>query len=320
MKYQQIKTFDLTKTHPNVLVLGNGLTRKTGIPWTTLIESIKRGGINIDPYKELDADGHFIRYTIPNTILTAATSIIDDKERNDKYTDIFNRIAILPNTNLAKLLSLNFDAILTTNYSYELESEIFSKYPLLSADQKRNYAAITKPKNKQDAQFLLHTFNKWDDKPDIWHIHGELRRPSSIVLTHDEYAKHTQLIAQYHSQRKSEYSKKASALKFRSWVDYFLLGNVYILGLTMDYSEFDLWWLLDRRQQEKAGKGEMIFYEAEKSGDEAKEIETKHHALQDVGITVNTLGMKTNTSADYEMFYQKAIEDIEVRITPKTII
>lgn len=318
MKYQQIKTFDLTKTHPNVLILGNGLTRKTGIPWTTLIESIKRVGTSINPYKEMDTKGDFKRFTIPNTILTAATSIIDDKERNDKYTDIFNKIAISPNTNLAKLLSMNFDAILTTNYSYELESEILSGYPSLNTKQKLNYAAITKSKNKREGQFLLHTFNKLDDKPDIWHIHGELRRPSSIVLTHDEYAKHTQYIAQYYSDRKSEFAKKTNALKFRSWVDYFILGNVYVLGLAMDYSEFDLWWLLDRRQQEKARKGEMIFYEAEKSGDEAKETETKHHALQDVGITVNTLGMKTDTSADYEVFYQKAIEDIEGRITPWT--
>ena len=315
MKYRQEKVFNLEKECPNVLVLGNGLTRSTGIPWINLIEKIKRAGTDITPYKMFNSDGSFKRFSIPNTILTAATSVTDDKKRRDLYTDIFSGIPYSSNAALGRLLSLPFDAILTTNYSYELEAEILPAYPSLSTRKMLDYVGVTK--SKPDSVFLLHTYNQLGGKPDIWHVHGELRRPSSIVLTHDEYAKNVQIISQYYSGRRKEYYKKAGALKFHSWVDYFLLGNVFVLGLGMDYSEFDLWWLLNRRQQEKAKKGKIVFYEGERDGEDSRETETKHYALRDTGVSVKTFGMKTNQSTDYEMFYRKAIDDMESILSPK---
>lgn len=29
-----------------------------------------------------------------------------------------------------------------------------------------------------------------------------------------------------------------------SWIDYFMLGDVYMVGLGLDISEMDLWWLI----------------------------------------------------------------------------
>lgn len=308
MKNNQFKTFNLINQRPNVLILGNGLTRNTSISWAKLIQGIKRNNSNISLYKELEADGTFKRFIIPNTILTQATSIIDDTERRNRYSSIFNRSTYPHNTFLQQLLSLPFDAILTTNYSYELESEISNLYPSLRPDKKREYAARTRQNN--DPVFLLHTFNHFTTAPDIWHIHGELRRPSSIVLTHDEYAKHIRAITQYTSDRRAEYDKKPAGLKFRSWVDYFIFGNVFVLGLGMDFSEFDLWWLLGRRLREK-NKGTFIFYEGEKESETAKQ-----NALKDVDTTINTLGMITSSKTDYGIFYQKAIDDIKSRLTP----
>ena len=42
MQYNQYKTYDLTKKRPNVLILGNGLTRETSLSWAKLIKSIGR--------------------------------------------------------------------------------------------------------------------------------------------------------------------------------------------------------------------------------------------------------------------------------------
>ncbi len=307
MQYNQYKTFDITKKRPNVLILGNGLTRGTSLSWAKLIQSIGRTGANISQYEEYNQDGSFKRFIIPNTILTLATSIINDGIRRKEYSKIFDCNAYPSNAYLKQLLSLPFDAILTTNYSYELESEIEPKYPCFSPDKKLHYVAISG--RKQDPVFLLHTRNSLGKAPDIWHIHGELRRPSSIVLTHDEYARFVQSITKYSSDRGRDYVNNKTDLKFLSWVDYFILGNIYMLGLSMDFSEFDLWWLLGRRLREKAGKGTFVFYEGEK-GSEL----TKQQALRDINATVETFNIKTETSADYALFYQKAIDDLQKRI------
>ena len=307
MQYNQYKTFDLTKKRPNVLILGNGLTRGTSLSWAKLIQSIGRTGANISQYEEQNPDGSFKRFIIPNTILTLATSIINDGVRRKEYSKIFDCSAYPSNAYLKQLLSLPFDAILTTNYSYELESEIEPKYPCFSPDKKLHYVSISG--RKQDPVFLLHTYNSLGKAPDIWHIHGELRRPSSIVLTHDEYARFVQNITKYSSDRGRDYVNNKTDLKFLSWIDYFILGNIYMLGLGMDFSEFDLWWLLGRRLREKAGQGTFVFYEGEKASELAKQ-----QALRDIDATVETFHIKTETAADYTLFYQKAIDDLQKRI------
>lgn len=50
-----------------------------------------------------------------------------------------------------------------------------------------------------------------------------------------------------------------------SWIDAFFYMNVHIIGLGLDFSEIDLWWLLTRcaRLIQKLGKGKIenkIYY------------------------------------------------------------
>ena len=147
---------------------------------------------------------------------------------------------------------------------------------------------------------------------DIWHIHGELRRPSSIILSHDEYARMVFQILDYNAKRGADYEMLNRNLDFRSWVDYFLMGDVYILGLAIDFSDFDLWWLLGRRLREHAKCGDIIFYEPEKTDNHYKQL-----ALKDSEVTVESCGVTINSGADYERFYNLAISDIQKRVEAK---
>ena len=45
--------------------------------------------------------------------------------------------------------------------------------------------------------------------------------------------------------------KKTGQFTPQSWVDYFMLGNVYIVGLGLDPSEADLWWLINCKKRHK---------------------------------------------------------------------
>ena len=196
---------------------------------------------------------------------------------------------------------------MTTNFTYELEAELHPGYPGLTTESKRKYAYTTG--DTKDAKYLLRTYNRLE-KRDIWHIHGELRRPSSIILSHDEYARLVHRILAYNENRGRDYEKYKNELKFKSWVDYFLVGDVYTLGLGLDFSEFDLWWLLGRRLRERAGCGKYIFYEPEKTDNHYKLL-----ALQDAGVEVRSCGVTIRDGSDYARFYALAIEDIKSQVS-----
>lgn len=324
MTCQKSGPFDLTKRRPKVLLFGNGLIWETCVPWQELIRKVKRPEADIEKYMIYEGSGEdrrFVGFRVPNTVMTLATSLISDGERHNKYGEVLNPTNQTPSPLLKKLLldekgKLSyFDAVLTTNYTYEAEALFHERYPTLTDRSKAAYAVNTAENG--DAKFLLHTCNKLKTGPEIWHIHGELRRPSSIVLSHDEYARLVGELMKFNSDRRDDYLRHQTDLLIESWVDYFLMGDVYILGFGMDFSEFDLWWLLGRRLREKAGCGKCVFYEPEKADNQYKLA-----ALADAGVTVKTCGVSLTAGGTYAAFYDAAIADIHAELkdagTPQT--
>ena len=81
------------------------------------------------------------------------------------------------------------------------------------------------------------------------------------------------------------------------WLDSFVLGNVYILGLGMDYSEMDLWWLINRKKREKAEPhGKVIYYEPHTPGNE-----TKYALLKAYDVEIRDLGYRLLDIPDEEV-------------------
>lgn len=100
----------------------------------------------------------------------------------------------------------------------------------------------------------------------------------------------------------------------------------------MDFSELDLWWLLNRKKREKALHGKVVFYEPERPEEAAK-----YALLRAYGAEVRHLGFKLPERAEnepcdddlqveldeqerkawkfisdsYEAFYVDALEDIK---------
>ena len=48
---------------------------------------------------------------------------------------------------------------------------------------------------------------------------------------------------QYHAA-----TAKGNIFNPTSWVDYFLIGDIYIIGFKLDLSESDIWWLLSLKK------------------------------------------------------------------------
>lgn len=44
-----------------------------------------------------------------------------------------------------------------------------------------------------------------------------------------------------------EYGFKDSGTGLISWIDAFFFTNLHVIGITLDFSEIDIWWLLSRR-------------------------------------------------------------------------
>lgn len=309
MNKAESKIFNLTKGFPNVLLLGNGIitslsniNKLSNKTWVNHIYSLSKDNFT-------DDDEIFKMVSYP--LLTSVYSEIKDNKRWDSYLKEFKTVNFSEASLLEKFFDIKFDSILTTNYSYEIENFFNGKYDKLK--NKRKYAFQT----KKDSKYLLHTFNKFDRSPRIWHIHGELRRKSSIIATHDEYVRLVNKLVEENKKNSNKYIKFFTGLRYESWLDYFLMSNLYIVGLGMDFFELDLWWLLIRRIREVSKTGKVYYYEPLTCDDNHEKNKAKQQCLNELKVFYETLDVKIseeNKEQDYITFYEKVADDIKNKI------
>ena len=309
---------NLEKNRPNVLLFGNGFFHEN-MDWKSLLQRCAKDGIENNEFDEL----------IKTDYLLFADAALDtsDSDRREKYIRQISQSDYVGEQaqELMGLLSeVPFDAVVTTNYTYQIERCIDSNF---KPDTKNGYVhqigkksvKITKTENStdehgRDAVRLLHTFNRVSNDSgyvDVWHPHGELRRRSSLVLSHDAYGRLVRELVRYNDKRR-RMRRSDGDVELSSWFDYLLYGNVYILGFSASYAEFDFWWLLNRRKREKDRSliGKYYFYEPLSEANEAKRLLL---SKMDVEF-LNLDAVFTRKTKDYTMFYKKAIADICSRI------
>ncbi|QJB34332.1 hypothetical protein HF324_24635 [Chitinophaga oryzae] len=135
--------------------------------------------------------------------------------------------------------------ILTTNYEFTLEGR--TPYENTSLINEKFYSI-----------FRRYTM----DDIHYWHIHGDCLNPMSINLGFEHYGGQLQLMRNYVVSGTFYSSKevpKASLLRrihakqvyYHSWIDFFFTHDIHIFGLSLDFVETDLWWLLTYRARQK---------------------------------------------------------------------
>ena len=288
-----------------VLLLGNGLNRAFGgISWGGLLNRINMS----------DFDTKYLKCPMPlQAILVTGDHIKQAmKENQDSFfgevkTDELRLV-------LRNLLSAGFTDILTTNYSYELEiapteATATNKNKLI----KNSRNSI--PRERIEPKYLLHSFQSVSYKGTdnrVWHIHGEARKPDSMILGHYYYANLLQRIMGHVNGRQTDYRVNPAECTIKSWVDSFILGDVYILGFGMDYSEIDLWWLLNRKKREKGEHGKVFFYTAENEPEKEKLLELLN--VQVVRAKVDKPTDEEEKNRYYKEFYRESIAEIIGRV------
>ena len=96
----------------------------------------------------------------------------------------------------------------------------------------------------------------------------------------------------------------------KSWIDKFILDDVYFLGFGLDYSEIDLWWLLQRKHRQP-NRGRTIFIDPKDLGRGSKEKTELLNVMsvenQDFGFDLTAKSKKEREQL-YCDFYAKALE------------
>lgn len=320
---------------PQVLFLGNGLERCSGQnSWNDLLQSLKHPKSPIFSLQKLaekeknnqnEILSHVpfpLQYELycSNGENKMPQSLSAAREEHQRFAEAIRLLSNEPSNLLSRATTLDADHILTTNYSYCLENsfmatnsgkDVFS-CKSKSLSQYRRYL------ESRELKYRIHTcyvFNQKNSKriTGVWHIHGEISVPKGVVLGHDGYGRILGKITEECRKIGSMLTEETQSMKFRSWPALFLFADIYFLGFSFDLSEFDLWWLLKRKQQERHADGQVYFYERSPSEGFEKTNDPRLLLLQSNGVKLLDLGFRKENE-NYRAFYETAMEDIRQRI------
>lgn len=229
---------------PQVLLLGNGINRafQSADSWDDLLRSIQTKTLTTEETEQLGA----VPYPLRPVILTGGqleanlpiiAGALTDLQPPEEEKELLRRFAQLP-----------VDAILSTNYTYELEKSLIPGFKA-SVGRHSKYRKLAHDSGSKDNDRWLSTyFQPPENVPGIWHIHGEAARPDTMILGHYQYGKLLSWSQQHIPGLIRHYKGKQKGRKplpIHSWLDWLLLGDVHIVGFGLDLSELDLWWLIN---------------------------------------------------------------------------
>lgn len=246
---------------PKVLLTGNGLHRAfEDTNWDKLLRSLSGDRFTNEDWEILK------KLPYPQLAIVTTGNHLNTGMR--EASRLYIQADVLPGEDsLIKIaVDSGFDAILTTNYSYEIERALCSGFHISIGSASKYRKKTCKDKPKAETTALYHYLLVPHDNVEtaIWHIHGEAAIPDSMIIGHYYYGRLLSRIQSYTAEtiRRYKIAERNGDLFYpRSWVDYILFGNVYIVGQGMDLSEMDLWWLMDCKRL--YGKGTTTLYKPE---------------------------------------------------------
>ena len=239
----------------NTIIFGNGINRLSNknISWDHLLDTIK------GPRKFNDSD-------LPNTMIYERIILEKPTTKEDVIQEEFEikkeisglLSTIEPSKFYVDLYNLNFQNYLTTNYDYGYLYSIES----LEEVNLPTYHITTE--DVYSIRRLKKISNKKEKTKNFWQIHGEIQKPATIMLGLDHYCGSIGKIDSYikgwyRYNKDGEITAEPSIeKKFNeglfnnsSWVELFFTTNIHIIGFTLDYSEIDLWWIINKRARMK---------------------------------------------------------------------
>lgn len=303
----------------NSIFLGNGFNRVSSDlnSWNNLLKKISLNKIIDDIPNTLQYEDLYLAKEINLSGVPAKVAKYS-KEFQFKYKIAELVSQYSPNILYRLLADIDVCSYITTNYDNALECQLMEDGYLeniSNSDVSEQLYSIRRH----------HSFIKNDREIMIWPIHGEAKYPKSIMLGYDHYCgaigKVDSFIKGFYEYRNenSEMTKmssiverfKSSDKKIYSWIDLFFMHNLHIIGFGLDYSEQDIWFILNKRQRYiKENKiditNQIYFYGCI---DHNKEM-----LLKDFGVNVFSYNTPKKQTAWIEL-YKKMINDLQSNIS-----
>ncbi len=284
------------KKNGKTLLIGNGFNRAFDQDsWSDLIQSIAKNHNNEDKLETI------MKLPYPMQIVASSNDSVDKEMKEYGENMAHFKICEDQKTMMKEVLALPIDAILTTNYTYELEQSVLGQY---SSGDYRKYRKLTKEVNRSEKRSMLYQYTEINNQdisyPRIWHIHGEAHYPDSMVIGHYYYGKLLNGIQNYTSSLIRNIKTAESENReydYSSWIDYFVLNDVHVVGFGMDPAEEDLWWLLCYKKRNFSDRKTTLLI-PEKDISSEKELLLKAYGVEIIKIPL--------INSDYRSWYKQA--------------
>lgn len=294
----------------NTLVFGNGLNRlsDSSISWDTILDNLK--GSNKFPNNEFPYTLIYERALFGN--FSNYSDSLQDFEYSFKNSLAKSMFGIIPSELYNKIAALKLENYITTNYDYCL-NKVFENF----------FSATQLIKGTEDIYSVRRKTEIIDSVSqnvisNIWNIHGEINKPATIMLGYDHYVGALGKIESYikgnyefsnkgeriHPQQMRRKLENPRYFDDYSWIDLFFNSNVHIIGLKLDYSEIDLYWVLNKRArfymelgQRLKTRNTITFYTNE-------DEKHKHELLRSFNVDV------VYKKLDYKEIYEYALNQL----------
>lgn len=291
---------------PNILLLGNGINRAFNqISWCDLLSKVKCRVFSLDEEKALEKVPYPLRAVIysNDTVDQCAKKLSSDL---CAFTPPREETELL-----SELLNIPFDAILTTNYSYEIEKTLYPDFHISPGKRNKFRKTSCVESNIQKKNHLHRYFLLKDSKQNqhqIWHIHGEAALSSTMIIGHYYYGYLLSRLQSYSGNFMARYKaslRSQNGYICHSWMDYIMLGNIYVVGLGMDFSEMDLWWLVNCKKRNCDNLSKIELY--------------KPDASPELRMLADAYGVKINDTVpfkfDFILYYSNVIKHLKSTVT-----
>lgn len=285
----------------DVLLLGNGINylSENSVSWTQLLMKLATE-VRQKNIMDLVDEKPFSLIYEEIVLRSKAQGISDEIAIKRKVAELLKEIGFNEFHNA--IIGSRFRQVFTTNYDYSLE---------------RAHGKSSKNNVRRETKYSLFRRRQLDDQY-VWHIHGECDSPGTILLGHEQYAGQLQNMRNYVTADRKKVSGKVSHFKLGnvdfdtdsslySWIDLFLRDNVHILGLSLDYTEIDLWWLLSYKERLHQMSGYAVGDTYFHTLSELKVEEKRRAGLAALISILKSFGVKVLKYDNYPSMYNAVI-------------
>lgn len=306
------KGYDLDDICSTVVLVGNGvnLAFQKGESWFDLIQDIAD---HVDITLTEDEKKLPFPLLYESILLRGYQGRREGEERlMDVVTRNLSRLSSEPLNDFFGKLKINH--LLTTNY------DLATVQSFLSKEVSGNHAPVRETRYSLFRR-LENDRSRKRRRRVVWQIHGSEEYTNSIMLGHEHYSGYLETIRQYVTSGVEYSDKPLSSLvhrlrsdtpKVRTWADFFFLDSVdvVIVGLSLDFVEMHLWWLLTYRARasanEKIGDTSRVIY-ITPDPPEDSEAQNKLHLLESTGVEIKSLSRGDD---QWIRYYNEAAEYI----------